>query len=69
VVVVLAEDFAMGSLHKDVATLMTTAAESKTAQEVIKALALKTREIITQLKTTFPSATSVFDYKSQVEVS
>ena len=35
------EDLRMGSVHKDVASLLMAAAQSRTDQEVIKALALK----------------------------
>ena len=65
----LTDDFRMGSLHKDVASLMSATAESRTEQEVIKAVALKTREVVNQLRSTFPSATSTSDFISQVEVS
>lgn len=58
----------MGTVHKEVGLLLTEAAESKSDQEVIKAVALKNKEIIAQLKTNFGGLGSTGALMEQVEV-
>ena len=63
------DDLRMGSLHKDLSSTMIELAETKSDRDVIKGLAIKTTEIVNNLKEQFANADSSNNLVQLVEKS